>query len=148
MQIASVTDTSLSMALVATPLAVRAALLTMFARPPLCDLGTAARGVAELVLAEVLNNIAEHAYAERGGPIRVKIARRGIILFCEIEDDGRPMPEGRPPEGELTDVTEGALPTEGGYGWYLIRHMTDALTYARVNNRNCLSFHLLAQQSA
>src|SRR5690554_6262882 len=46
----------------------------------------------ELVLAEVLNNIVEHAYADRPGPVRLDLMIRGDILCCTIQDRGAPMP--------------------------------------------------------
>ena len=45
---------------------MRGALASMLASPTLCGLNNAARGTAEIVLAEVLNNIVEHTYADVG----------------------------------------------------------------------------------
>ena len=48
-----------------------------------------ALGSAEIVLAEALNNVAEHAYPEGfEGDIRLIIRRRGNSLMVEIRDKG------------------------------------------------------------
>ena len=51
----------------ASPSAVRETLARMMAAMPLAGLSDSERGTAEIVLAEVLNNIAEHAYADKAG---------------------------------------------------------------------------------
>lgn len=53
------------------PLAVREALRRLAACPPLCLLDDDMRGTAEIVLAEALNNVVEHAYAGRRGKIEL-----------------------------------------------------------------------------
>ncbi|SMH43372.1 ATP-binding protein [Maritimibacter sp. HL-12] len=101
-------------------------------------------GVVEIVLAEVLNNVVEHAYAEHGrGVIELDVRREGHRLNFMIRDDGRPMPGGNTPVGRPhdLDVTADDLP-EGGFGWYLIRELTQGLTYRRSGNRNDLRFHI------
>ncbi|GGD20163.1 ATP-binding protein [Sinisalibacter lacisalsi] len=99
-------------------------------------------GVVEIVLAEVLNNVVEHAYADHGrGVIELDVSHRGIALAFVIRDDGRPMPGGSAPGGRPhdLDVTADDLP-EGGFGWHLIRELTDDLEYHRSGNRNELRF--------
>lgn len=101
-------------------------------------------GTLELVLAEVLNNIVEHAYAEAGpGRIELTIARDALGLTCRVEDDGAPMPGGMLPAGRLPShaVAVDDLP-EGGFGWFLIRDLTRDLSYARDGGRNLLMFRL------
>ena len=105
-------------------------------------LGLAAdwRSCVELVLAEALNNIAEHAYAgQPPGPVtltaRIKPDRLLIILRdqgCALP--GHKLPEGVPPK---TDVPSADLP-EGGFGWFLIRDLTSALHYRRTDQENRL----------
>lgn len=101
-------------------------------------------GVVEIVLAEVLNNVVEHAYAEHGrGVIELDVRREGHELTFVILDDGRPMPGGNTPGGKPQDLDVAAkdLP-EGGFGWFLIRELTRDLSYHRSGNRNVLHFHI------
>ena len=82
----------------------------------------------ELVLAELLNNIVEHACADVPGGwivIRTRLARDG--LHVTILDNGMPPPfhlldRGLPEQAPHDDLPLAALP-EGGFGWYLIRHL-------------------------
>lgn len=108
------------------------------------DVGVEALGRLELVLAEVLNNIVEHAYGERGsGPIRLDLALQSGCMACRVEDDGRPMPDQRLPEGRFKPVaTQVSDLAEGGWGWALIRNLTQDLAYQRVGQMNRLIFHL------
>jgi len=97
---------------------------------------------AEMVVAEVLNNIVEHAYLERpGGRIILKNENQADGMFFAVRDNGRPMPELELPKGVLKDIpdTLDALP-EGGFGWFLIRTRTKELTYHRLDNWNVLHF--------
>ena len=98
-------------------------------------------GSVELVLAEILNNISEHAYADRpSGPVDLRISVSGGLLRVEIVDQGMPMPE-----SGLPDRAEAALPAdtadlpEGGFGWFLIDQLTDSLQYRRDTGRNRLT---------
>ena len=127
----------------ASPAAVRDSLARMLAAPPLRDLSPDARGTAELVLAEVLNNVAEHAYAEGPGQVAVTLTPVAAGVFCLVEDQGSPMPGGHLPKGRLPAVEPGMtdLP-EGGFGWHLIRSLTRDLTYLRSGGCNRLSFLL------
>ena len=76
-------------------MAIRHGLAQLLAMSPLQELSDAARGTAEIVLAEALNNIVEHAYAECSGDVCVAVTRCDGDILCEIRDHGRPMP---PPE--------------------------------------------------
>ncbi len=119
--------------------AVRDGLHRMFDAPPLSGLSATARGTAEIVLAEVLNNIVEHAYGDAGGTIRLCLALHDGGLLCRTEDRGMPMPQGRLPPGIPPDP---ALTAEGGYGWHLIRMLARNLGYSRVAGVNCITFLL------
>ena len=96
----------------------------------------------ELVLAEALNNIVEHAYPDvtRGGPIRIRGDKRIDGLHFRIEDAGKAMPDGKTPIGDMPtiDVMASDLP-EGGFGWFLIRDLTDSLSYRRFGAQNRLT---------
>jgi serine/threonine-protein kinase RsbW len=127
----------------ASPAAIRDTLARMLAGPPLRDLPPDARGTAELVLAEVLNNVAEHAYAEGPGPVAVTLTAGPTGIGCLIVDQGSAMPGGRLPEGVLprADTALADLP-EGGFGWHLIHSLTRDLAYVRTGGCNRLSFLL------
>lgn len=128
-------------------LAVREALRTLIDTAPLRDLTEEAQGTAQIVLAEALNNIVEHAYARYAGTIEVTLHLTASGLVCRILDRGLPMPGGILPEGRLADwQDETALP-EGGFGWHLIRSLSQDLDYCRKDDCNLLSFRLELEQS-
>lgn len=128
----------------ATPHGVRAGLLQM--RKLLCGDGVNRndRGTCETVLAEVMNNIVEHAYADRhDGGIDVVLVHDGFGLRVDITDSGAPMPgECLPgPYRSSLDVAPCDLP-EGGFGWAMIRDLTTGLEYRRTDGINRLRFRI------
>lgn len=124
------------------PLAVRAALAHLFDSLLLRSLPGEERDAAEIVLAEVLNNVVEHAYASGRGEIEVALQLSRGRLTCEITDTGAPMPEQQMPAGrDVTSGPEEPLP-EGGFGWSLIRTLARDLDYRRTDGINRLSFRL------
>jgi serine/threonine-protein kinase RsbW len=124
------------------PLAVRAALATLLSRRHIPDLPEAERESAEIVLAEVLNNVAEHAYAGQVGSIEVTIRVQDGSIACLIVDHGQCMPDDRLPAGLVPVLGPTADLPEGGFGWHLIRTLTDDLDYRRIDDRNELRFSL------
>ena len=100
-------------------------------------------GTLELVLAEALNNVVEHAYADGAGIIEVNVSATTHALSISVKDQGTPMPGGQVPLGEIpnypTDPQE--LP-EGGFGWFLIHDLTDNLSYQRQDECNLLKFDI------
>ncbi|MFT6168847.1 MAG: serine/threonine-protein kinase RsbW [Celeribacter sp.] len=98
----------------------------------------------ELVVAEVLNNIVEHAYREHGdGLIETHLDYSKGALYCKVIDTGCQMPNGQLPDGAQKDLNcQIADLPEGGFGWFLIHQLTQDLNYARQENRNTLSFRL------
>ncbi|MDA5092875.1 ATP-binding protein [Aliiroseovarius sp. KMU-50] len=125
-------------------LAVRKALLTVQDGLKGMGVGDDTRSIAEIVLAEVLNNIVEHAYAgQDNGVVELHIHKHDKKLKMAIVDDGLPMPDNRLPNwtAHELDVRRDDLP-EGGFGWSLIRDLSSDLTYARRNSQNRLSFSI------
>lgn len=92
----------------------------------------------EIVLAELLNNIVEHAYREEGaGRITLRIVLCERAVRISTEDTGDPMPGGVLPEG-LLPATDGSLSSlpEGGFGWFLLRNLAQDLSYERNADTN------------
>lgn len=96
----------------------------------------------ELVLAEAMNNVVEHAYYDKGdGEIDLQVSVTDHALRCVICDGGAPMPGNTPPMGLLPPTGLSiAEQQEGGFGWYLIRELSTDLLYVRSKNRNQLTF--------
>lgn len=128
--------------------AVRHALRDLAASPLFDGLAQDLRSTAEIVLAEVLNNIVEHAYAARQGEIGLVIDRKAQGLACEISDSGAPMPGLCLPKGQFQPLGLTEDLPEGGFGWFLIRNLTEKLEYHHANGVNRLSFTLISEQSA
>ncbi len=137
-------------ALIASPEGVQATLADI--RTFLCasDLCEGACGTVEIVLAEALNNVAEHAYGLTGaGDVLVKIALLDRTIRIHIVDNGAPMPGLQPPAGQ-PPALNGPFATlpEGGFGWFLIRSLTEGFSYTRAGGRNHLRLCLDRETSA
>ena len=132
----------------ATTLDVREGLRGLMASPLVRNLSQDCLGTTELVLAEALNNVVEHAYAAYPGQIEVEVTRDACHLRFHIRDQGVPMPGAEPPAGRLP-AAEGFddLP-EGGFGWFLIRSLAPDLAYRREGERNLLSFGVTLDNAA
>jgi serine/threonine-protein kinase RsbW len=95
-------------------------------------------GDAQIVLAEVMNNIVEHALAARSdGVIEVILRVEPSGIDCMLRDDGCAMPGGRLPDAVATQVIDPrAEPREGGFGWPLVRALAGDLAYRRQGEWN------------
>jgi len=124
--------------------AVRAALMRVSSR--LAEMRAPADLVAraELALAEVLNNVVEHALPGAAeARIELWVTPEDGALLCEVRDHGLPMPGGRLPAGlEPAHTQEIAGLPEGGFGWYMIHTLVSDLTYRREEDANVLSFRV------
>lgn len=99
----------------------------------------------ETLLAEILNNIVEHAYAEEAGhEIQADFEFTHSRLAATIHDTGRPMPAGNLPSG--AGVSPEDLP-EGGFGWFLIHELAERLDYSREDGRNLLQLEMTVGNS-
>lgn len=114
---------------------VREGIDHVLALPPCAQLSVIQLGTLRVLLAEVLNNIVEHAYAGGAGPIRLTLAQGPAGLLVGVEDDGAPMPGGHVPQGR--PPVPDHLP-EGGFGWHMIRCLTSSLRYERCGGTNRL----------
>lgn len=134
-----------SVSLAGTEHAVRDGLAqAMECLQPLC-LTTDDAGTVELVLAEALNNVVEHALADKKTDTTIEIrgCHGAAGLHLTVIDHGAPMPAGaapaaRPPK---LDVKTQDLP-EGGFGWFMIRALATDVRYDRVGATNQLSLNL------
>ena len=127
------------------PLAVRGALKTAMEFLRQLEISQDECGPVELVMAEAINNVIEHAY-EGGshGIVELSIEYRAGALLFVILDDGLPMPDGDAPTGHKHDLTcEVEDLPEGGFGWFLIRELTQDLRYTRTGSRNRLEFNII-----
>jgi len=127
-------------------LSVRDGLKHLLADPLLHELSPDERGSVEIVLAEVLNNVIEHAYARYDGETVITVHRCENGLYFSITDFGLPFPNGNLPKGALPDFGENPDFPEGGYGWNLIRTLTRDLTYYRRDGQNRLRFQIAASE--
>lgn len=94
----------------------------------------------ELVFAEALNNVVEHAYLYReNGEIDILASLNERRLKIRITDSGREF-GGPPPLTEMNveDCAFEELP-EGGFGWNLIRTLTDTVEFEHENKQNRLT---------
>lgn len=99
-------------------------------------------GRIETVLAEVLNNVVEHALSETEKAI---VQVRGEAVpdgwRFQVIDPGRPLP-GKTLPGQMLprlDTPFDELP-EGGFGWAMVHMLAQDLHYGRRSGQNCLSF--------
>lgn len=96
-----------------------------------------ADGMWELVLAEIGNNIVEHACTGRAGEtFDLSIWVEGAQLTARFSDRGIPMPGLTTPDTPLPQAE--TLP-EGGFGWPLIHALCDAVHYRHAGGRNILT---------
>jgi serine/threonine-protein kinase RsbW len=104
----------------------------------------------ETILAEVYNNIVEHAFSGVApGVVRSRMTVVDAALKCLVADNGRPLPESGLPAGNLVGpaTCRKDLP-EGGFGWFLIRHLTRQLYHQRVGGTNYLEFVIPFEEPA
>jgi len=108
--------------------------------------GAAAAGVAEsefgkldLILEEILVNVARYAYSAESGTVEVAYAPAGPRqLRVEIADSGRIF---NPLQANPPDLSRGLAERPiGGLGVFLVRNMVDSIAYRREQDRNILSF--------
>lgn len=101
-------------------------------------------GSVELVFAEVMNNIAEHAYSWRqDGEMLLTVRYTPEGLACAVTDEGTAMPDGVLPRGAGVDpgMPVAEMP-EGGFGWLIIQRIAADIRYARAVGVNQLSFRV------
>lgn len=130
------------------PQDIRRALLLWRHKLEACEHCADLLGRSEIVLAEILNNIAEHGQDdvqkdETGDwiELRCRISRHGIHMT--VKDSGRALPQ------RLLTGAQHVVPShsgvalddlpEGGFGWFMIRELSRHLTCDRTEDGNLLS---------
>jgi serine/threonine-protein kinase RsbW len=108
--------------------------------------GAIAAGVAEnefgkldLILEEILVNVARYAYSPESGAVEVAYTPAGPHqLLVEIADFGRVF---NPLQADPPDLSRGLAERPiGGLGVFLVRSMVDSIAYRREGDRNVLAF--------
>lgn len=122
----------------ASDLETRVTLAEVCARLAAAGLDDDAIGTVELVLAEVLNNIAEHAYGPEGGPVLLQVELAQDEVLCRLADRGRPMPMGQVPQQEFPTIAPPDVLPEGGFGWHIVRCLVSEMDYRREPDGNRL----------
>ncbi len=140
---AEIPDLVLNFVIPATNMAVRRMLHGLHLSLLANGLSEADMEHVEIVLAEVLNNVVEHAYADRQrGSIAMVTRLKSYELEIELIDTGAPMPNDQLPCGTLSAHDSMEDLPEGGFGWHLIRALTDRLEYVREKGQNRLTLHI------
>jgi len=104
------------------------------------NIDTDLQGSVQIAVAEALNNVVEHAYADKqAGPVTLSADLGQESLHITITDTGAPLPGGRIPACARPDlsVPQADLP-EGGFGWFLIHDLARDLSYSRKSGTNTL----------
>ncbi len=133
----------------ATADAVRGALAMLRTRLAPLALSADDLGIVELVVAETLNNIVEHAFCEAGQSdvITIKGRYRGNGLHFYFADFGRPMPGlALPPTKTFDSACLMEHLPEGGFGWGLIKDLAQDIVYFRNGLMNTLSLRVPLEQ--
>jgi anti-sigma regulatory factor (Ser/Thr protein kinase) len=99
----------------------------------------------DLVLEELLINIARYAYNGEPGAAEITVSSEGAQeVLVEISDFGAPF---NPLDVDPPDLTADlAHRPIGGLGVFLVRHLVGSMSYRRDANRNVISFSFPARE--
>ncbi len=140
----SMADMQFTLEFPGSPKAVRHVLTDIRGRAKEGGSGPDTVGQIEIVLAEVLNNVVEHALRhEEEGEIHLRATHTAQGWHFDIRDTGVPIPGGLVPRPDLPspDCPLRDLP-EGGFGWAIVNMLARELSYVRVDGCNHLSFSI------
>ncbi len=124
----------------AEPAAVRDFLVALEHGPALARLSVEERECTLLVLAEAMNNVVEHGYGGSPGWIGLMPGPRRSGRDWRIVDRA----QNGPPTACLQADMPGDL-AEGGFGWPLIRALTDGVQMRRCAGFNVMTFQVRAE---
>lgn len=101
-------------------------------------------GRAELALAEILNNVAEHAYQASGaGQIELSCEIDSSGLRIAVRDWGCALPQDllhkNAPQRHMTTAGDAQTLPDGGFGWHIIHQLTQDLVSQRLDGGNLLT---------
>jgi serine/threonine-protein kinase RsbW len=96
-----------------------------------------------IVLAEVLTNIARHGYPFQTGWIDCALVCMPQGIECQITDAGVAFDPSK--LGQALPMPQ--IKAEGGYGWALIRALSEQVQYVRRDGQNHLSFVIPKRQA-
>lgn len=102
-----------------------------------------AHETAELVLAEILNNLVEHATNPNAAVINLRLREDPDSIYCEVLDQGAsfsPLSVKKSAQS-YHDVPVDDLP-EGGFGLFLVQTLAESISYQSENGQNRLSLRL------
>jgi serine/threonine-protein kinase RsbW len=93
----------------------------------------------DLVMEEILMNVARHAYAPQTGDVQVTYWQASPgRLRIEVSDQGHPFD---PLAADPPDLSRGLADRPiGGLGVFLVRSLVESMSYRRENGCNVLSF--------
>lgn len=92
----------------------------------------------DLVLEEVLVNVANYAYGGQPGPVEVECAMAAEAFCCTVRDRGVPF---NPLDSKAVDTTADIDDRPvGGLGLMFVTTMADDCSYTRLNDTNALTF--------
>ncbi|SFT92525.1 ATP-binding protein [Sedimentitalea nanhaiensis] len=134
------TPSSFTHSFTASELGTRNALYEIMTRIRKLGVAEDQVGGVEIALAEAVNNVVEHAYANmEAGDILIRGQLDKHALRLRVTDHGRPLPDGELPKGNPADIggPRSDLP-EGGFGWFMIRTLARDIRYMRENGSNHL----------
>ena len=132
---------SFACSFLATELDARSGIGSVVERLRRMGLPEARAGDVQIALAEAVNNVVEHAYADAApGDVSIGYSLDAKQLWVSIRDAGLPLPNKNLTTGQPADLSVPLedLP-EGGFGWFLIRELTSDIKYERDNGNNRLS---------
>lgn len=99
----------------------------------------------QIVLAEALNNIVEHAYLfKEDGLIDLTLTLNAGTLGIQLKDHGCPFPGVPPVKMMMGNKTQFENLPEGGFGWFMIHSLTKSIAYSFCEGDNILSLEIAA----
>ena len=95
-------------------------------------------GSLDLIVEELVINVARYAYAPGSGEVEVRYEAGEATLRVEIIDSGRVF---NPLAADPPDLSQGLADRPiGGLGVFLVKNMAETVDYRRENGQNVLVF--------
>ena len=95
-----------------------------------------AKNQINLASEEIFTNVCRYAYDGKAGEVKISVYEKDALIYVAFADDGK---EYNPLENKDPDVTLSAEERDvGGLGIYLVKKLTDGITYERKDGKNIL----------